>query len=117
MKKLSLLTVIACLAMFIYSCKAKKGGTEVSLAPGDAELKAIQVKFPDATAQTLSEGYGVYTGACTNCHGKKNMLKHTEEDWKKDIDRMSPRAKITDAQKDALWKYVLSIRAARGTAK
>lgn len=116
--KLQLITILSVLGLFIYSCKSKSGGStssKESILPGDAQLKAIQVKFADATAQNLKEGYDIYTGPCTNCHGKKNMYKHTEEDWQKDINRMAPKAKITDAQKDALWKYVLSMRLAKGT--
>ena len=45
------------------------------------------------------------------------MYKQTMEDWEKDINRMAPRAKITDAQKDALTKYVMSMRMANTTVK
>lgn len=115
--KLRILTILSVFALVIYSCKSGKSGTSTAedLTPGDAQLKAIQAKFPDATAQTLKEGYDVYTGPCTNCHGKKNMYKHSEEDWQHDVNRMSKKAKITDAQKDALWKYVLAMRLAKGT--
>ncbi len=116
--KLRILTILSVLSLVIYSCKSKKGGSsssEDTLLPGDAQLKAIQVKFADATAQTLKEGHDLYVGVCTNCHGKKNMYKQSEADWQEDINRMAPKAKISDAQKDALWKYVLSMRLAKGT--
>ncbi|MBP7808705.1 MAG: hypothetical protein KA163_05400 [Bacteroidia bacterium] len=116
--KLQFITILSVLAIFAFSCKSKKAGgstTEDLYTPGEAQLKAIQVKFADATAATLKEGYDVYMGPCTNCHGKKNMYKHSEADWQKDINRMAPKAKITDVQKDALWKYVLSMRLAKGT--
>ncbi len=116
--KLHILTILSVLALVIYSCKSKSGATSSSadtLTPGDAQLKAIQGKFADATAQTLKDGYDIYVGVCTNCHGKKNMYKKSEADWQNDINRMAPKAKITDAQKDALWKYVLAMRLAKGT--
>lgn len=116
--KLRILTILSVLTLVIYSCKSKKGGaasSDTALMPGDAQLKAIQVKYADASAQTLKEGYDIYVGVCTNCHGKKNMYKESEAEWKKNIDHMAPKAKITDAQKDALWKYVLSMRLAKGT--
>ena len=117
--KFKIITIVSVLALFIASCHSKKsaaGSAPDALMPGDAQLKAIQVKFADATAATLKEGYDLYTGACTNCHGKKNMHKQTEAEWQEDINRMAPKAKITDAQKDALWKYVLSMRLAKGTS-
>ena len=118
--KLRILTILSVLTVVIYSCKSKSGGTsttEDKYTPGDAQLKAIQGVHPEVTAQTLKEGYDVYMGPCTNCHGKKNMYKQTMEDWEKDINRMAPRAKITDAQKDALTKYVMSMRMANTTVK
>ena len=116
--KLRILTILSVLALVIYSCKSKKSGTSTTedvYTPGDAQLKAIQVKYADVTAATLKEGYDVYTGPCTNCHGKKNMYHDSEAEWQHNIDRMAPKAKITDAQKDALWKYVLAMRMAKGT--
>lgn len=116
--KLKIVIILSVLGLVIFSCKSKKGGASSSadtLLPGDAQLKAIQTVSVDVTAATLKEGYDIYVGACTNCHGKKNMHKQTEAEWQEDINRMAPKAKITDAQKDALWKYVLSMRLAKGT--
>jgi hypothetical protein len=80
-------------------------------APGDAELKAVAVKFPDVTMQTLTEGHSLYTGACTHCHGAKNIYSRPVERWPSIIDNMAAKAKFTEAQKDAVLKYVLSIKA------
>ena len=116
--KLRILTILSVLSIVIYSCKSKKSGGTTSedlYTPGDAQLKAIQTKYADVTAETLKEGHSIYIGACTNCHGKKNMYKQTEAEWENDVNRMAPKAKITDAQKDALWKYVLAMRLAKGT--
>ncbi len=63
--------------------------------------------------QTLNDGFAVYNGPCTNCHGKKNIFSRTEAEWQKAIDRMAPKAKITEEQKDALTKYVFAMKAAR----
>src|SRR4051812_40875097 len=79
--KLRILTILSVLSLVIFSCKSKSGATSTTedvYTPGDAQLKAIQTKYADVTAATLKEGYDVYTGPCTNCHGKKNMYKHTE---------------------------------------
>jgi hypothetical protein len=130
-------------SMILYSCKARKNvqksstpdtatnpsprSTEaesaaapagpITLNPGNAELKAIQTRFPDATLVTLSKGYSIYSGVCTGCHKQKDMFVNSEEDWKHDADRMSKKAHISDEEKDALWKYVLAMRLSRGTKK
>jgi mono/diheme cytochrome c family protein len=98
-------------ALIVVSCGTSKKTPAPSIIPGEAQLTAIKAKFPDATAQTLSEGYSIYTGACTNCHGQKNIFKRSEESWLHEIDVMSPKAKLTAAQKDALTKYILSMKA------
>lgn len=79
--------------------------------PGNDQLVAIQVKHPDATLAVLTEGHSLYTGTCTNCHGAKSIYRIPEEKWQGIIDNMSPKAKLTDVQKDALSRYVFSIKA------
>ena len=88
--------------------KKKNDGVSV---PGDEELAAIQLKYKDVTLQTLTEGHAIYTGACTNCHGAKNIYNLAEEEWQGIMDEMAPKAKLTDSQKDAVYKYVLAVKA------
>jgi hypothetical protein len=115
--KLRILTIILAFGLVIYSCRSKKSsGPAESAEPGDAALKAIQTKDAGVTAEILKEGYAVYSGPCTNCHGKKNLYKQTDAEWQDDINRMAGRAKITDAQKEALSKYVMAMRMARANS-
>ncbi len=82
--------------------------------PGQEELTAIQGQFKDATLAQLKEGYAIYAqGACINCHGAKNIYKRSTNSWKEIIDDMAQRAKITAAQKDAVYKYVIAIKASQ----
>jgi cytochrome c553 len=79
--------------------------------PGDQELAAVQVQHKDATASQLKEGYELYSKtACVSCHEAKNIYKRPLERWKDIVDDMAQRAKITETQKDAVYKYVLSIK-------
>lgn len=79
--------------------------------PGNEELAAIQVQFKETTLEQLQEGHAIYTkGACTNCHSAKNIYQIQEAKLKNIIEDMSQRAKISDSQKDAVYKYVLSIK-------
>lgn len=105
------LITFSLVALLVVSCGTSKKTPAPSIIPGDAQLTAIKVKFPDATAQALSEGYSIYTGACTNCHGQKNIFKRSEASWMHEIDDMSPKANLTAAQKDALTKYILAMKA------
>jgi cytochrome c1 len=120
MKNLKLIAIIV-IANIAVACTSKKTvatktvatKTVNSLLPTDIELKAIQPKYPDVTLQNLNNGYAIYTGACTNCHGMKNLYNRSEESWKHEVDDMAPRAEITDSQKDDLYKYILAMKASR----
>ncbi|MBK6833338.1 MAG: cytochrome c [Bacteroidetes bacterium] len=83
--------------------------------PGQEELSAINIKYPDASLAKLQEGYLIYTqGACIQCHGTVSIYSHDEEQWKNIIDDMAQRAKISDLEKDAVYKYVFSIKSTQG---
>jgi cytochrome c5 len=111
---ISKIAIIALTALIISACGSSKKSSSSpapSIIPGEAQLTAIKAKYPDATAAQLTEGHSIYTGACTNCHGQKNIFKRSEASWLHEIDDMSPKAKLTAAQKDALTKYILSMKA------
>jgi hypothetical protein len=81
-------------------------------APGNEELTAALTKYPDVTLPVLAEGYAVYTGeACTACHTPKGIYRKPLERWPAIIDDMAHKASLTASQKDALTKYVFSIKA------
>jgi len=81
-------------------------------APENEELAAIQSKYKDVTLDKLKEGHMLYTqSACIQCHAPLNIYAHSEEKWKDIIGDMAQRAQITDSQRDAVYKYVLAIKA------
>lgn len=83
--------------------------------PGTEELEAIQLQYKEVTLQQLKNGHAIYTdGACVKCHNAKNIYFYNEIVWKNIIDDMAIKAKISDEQKDAVYKYVLAIKATQG---
>ena len=98
-------------ALIIVSCSTSKKTPAPSIIPDDTQVIAIKVKYPEVTLSTLTEGYSIYIGACTNCHGQKNIFKRSEASWLHEIDDMSPKANLTVTQKDALTKYILAMKA------
>ncbi|MBL7920427.1 MAG: hypothetical protein JNJ40_08940 [Bacteroidia bacterium] len=81
-------------------------------APGENELVAIQKQFSDVTLEKLKIGHMLYTvGPCVNCHGAKNIYKRETSRWKSIITEMAEMAKLNTEQTDAVYKYVLSIKA------
>jgi len=88
---------------------ALKNGT---YAPGIDEVNAIQTKYPGVTLEKLTAGYKIYTeGACTKCHNSNNIYKYSATAWTNILEDMSEKAKLTDSEKDAVSKYVMSIKA------
>lgn len=80
-------------------------------APGADELAAIQTKYSETTMKMLQEGYQIYTGICTGCHEAKSIYSRPESAWPDIIKSMAIEARITPAQKEAVYKYVMSIKA------
>jgi type IV pilus biogenesis protein CpaD/CtpE len=81
-------------------------------APGNDELTAINTRYKNVSLETLKDGHQIYTeGACTNCHDAKNIYELEISQWTGILDEMAQKAMISDEQKDAVNKYVLSIKA------
>lgn len=81
-------------------------------APGETELSVIIKAYPETSIETLNIGHQLYyKGACIECHKPKDIKKFELTEWKNIIDKMAVKAKISDEEKDAVYKYVLSVRA------
>jgi hypothetical protein len=82
--------------------------------PDSTVLKAIQKQYQETMLTSLKKGYFIYAyGVCTNCHNAKNIYQIDAKNWKNIMDAMAIEAKIDDSQKDAVYKYVLAIKAAQ----
>ena len=80
--------------------------------PGTKELAAIQTKYKDVSLYQLQLGHAVYTqGACLKCHGIIEIYPYSEDRWKGIVDTMAMRSQLSAEYKDAVYKYVLSIKA------
>jgi len=80
--------------------------------PTEAQLTAGKTKFPDMTMDVLKRGRSIYYGACTNCHGAKNINNYTEQEFSGILDKMTPKANLTAEEKDAVWKYAIAVKLA-----
>lgn len=80
-------------------------------APGEEELNVMKMKYSDITLETLKEGHSLYIGTCTNCHQANNIYRYSETEWTSIIEDMAAKANLKPAEKNAVYKYVLSIKA------
>jgi cytochrome c1 len=129
MKLIQTVFVVVLSVIVIAACKAKKNApvaaapktesaapavvksTNGIYAPGEDELKAIQKTYPEVSLQTLTDGYQLYIGACTNCHPAKNIYTRTEEEWTHIVYDMARKSKMNSTQEDAVSKFVMAIKA------
>lgn len=87
-------------------------------APGVEELNALKAQFPEITIECLNQGYVLYSkGACINCHEAKSIYEIGIGQWRHVVDEMAPKAELNAYQKDALMKFILSIKATQPAAK
>ena len=96
MKKIIMGAVV--LAMTLFSCSKK------AIAPA-TEVKATEeakVELPTA----IAEGKTLYENNCAKCHKLFPASKHDKAGWAKTVDRMAPKAKITDEQKILVYNYL-----------
>ena len=129
MKKIIITFTITTISFFI-ACKSTKpvvalttsptGSSAVSkngiMIPTNEQILAVRSKYPNIQLEELSEGYKIYTGVCTNCHGTKSIYSREEMHWVNIIEDMAPKSHLTEVQTDQLTKYIMSIKASQPKA-
>lgn len=89
--------VIASLALvMLIGCATKQQVTE---APKQQSIQVAGVP--------LSEGQILYESKCGNCHELHSPSKFKAEQWKPILMDMQNKAKITDAQREQIFEYLI----------
>ncbi len=107
--------VLVCLIIYLVNCTSSKKLTtnlSDSYLPTQKELTVAQKTNTNITLADLKNGHAIYFNQCIECHKAYDIPKFSERKWKHEIDDMSPKANLTDAQKILLSNYVLSFREA-----
>ena len=69
------------------------------------------------SAETLSEGRRIFTGACATCHAPDPLSKYSPSEWHDAVDDMAPRAKLNPARRAALLAYINAAKASGATSQ
>ncbi len=69
---------------------------------------------PGYTLHDLSAGRQLYVEKCGNCHALHPPDQYPEVAWRQNLDKMQPRAHITDMEKEFILKYLLRGIAQKG---
>jgi cytochrome c5 len=91
MKKFLILSAIS---FIVFACSHKTAST------------AMKTSSATVSHEQFLAGKEVYEANCAKCHKLKDPRSHTPEEWVTWIDKMAPKAKITDEQKTQIYNYV-----------
>ncbi len=61
-----------------------------------------------APAETLNEGRRIFTGPCTACHAADPVTSRPSAEWRRIVDEMAPRTKLSPDRRAALLAYLLA---------
>lgn len=89
------------------------GGAKVA-AISEADAVRGSEHFDGMTVNDLMEGQRLYTNSCGLCHGLKDPMDFSEEQWKHLVHGMVPKANSKGANLDAekeqlILQYVLTM--------
>ena len=59
-----------------------------------------------ATLAELQQGHDLFSAKCGKCHGYKKPGSHSPEQWTKVLQKMGPKAKLTNEQTSLVFKYL-----------
>lgn len=84
---------------FLVSCSKKAVLPKVT-----EEVKMTEeiVALPSA----ILEGKKLYENSCANCHKLFPANKHDKSGWSTTLERMAPKAKITEEEKKLVYNYL-----------
>ncbi len=69
-------------------------------------LLYIPISNDSVEQQQLTTGRKLYVSHCGNCHNLHLPKERDLEGWKKQLDKMQVKAKITDEEKQLIFKYL-----------
>lgn len=58
------------------------------------------------SAVDLNKGRNLYVNSCASCHQLYAPSKFSEKEWEANLNRMQPKAKITDTEKQLIYQYI-----------
>jgi cytochrome c5 len=73
-----------------------------------SKLYTPSTKTATVSLENLTKGRDLYSNSCSSCHQLFLPNKFTADEWQKNLNWMQGRAKITDAEKQLIYDYLVS---------
>lgn len=106
MKKTLSITAIFLGSIILYSCTPKAAKT---VTPSDSN-EAYRAFVNNYNEQSLASGKTLYLNNCAKCHKLKDEQNYTIDKWDKILDRMIPKAKLSEEDGKLVRAYVYSLK-------
>ena len=123
MKKIKYPLLAAALVFLAY-CKSTKTATapvavaeKMTFTPSSKQMEVANTRWAGTTPEELVQGQTIYTTRCVECHAVFEITEFSEKKWIREIDHMSPKAKLNAEEKLKLSKHILSYREANAPVK
>jgi cytochrome c5 len=69
-------------------------------------LERARVQWPDATMAQLESGRQTYMLKCSGCHSLVAPQTKTATEWKRGLEEMKTRAKLSEEETDRIFQYL-----------
>ena len=108
--------IVLGMSIALVGCFGAKKLTETPPPPSPPTLniEKAQVKFEGYTLENYNSGKMLYNANCHSCHGLKDPLAFTEEQWSKLVPGMSAKSNakkgtsISKEDEELIFRYVVS---------
>lgn len=95
------ITSLALLGIVLYSCAPKVAPPPPPVAKGP-DVAVV------AESNDIAEGKELYENNCAKCHKLYDPKDYSDQDWLPILEVMKKKAKISDAQHDKIYAYIIS---------
>lgn len=92
---------ILCISLFVFACSHKTVPTAANL-----EGRVMKTSSSTVTNEQYVQGKAVFEANCGRCHKYRDPTKYTTTQWTKWLDKMAPKAKLSDEQKMQVFNFV-----------
>jgi len=72
--------------------------------PGEANVNKVE----QASLAELQQGYDLFLNNCGKCHKLPKVGSQSNQEWKKTLEVMAPKAKLNNEQSYLVYRYLVN---------